>query len=150
MRLDVVVTLPRHSDLTSLSGLQLDRFKAFEDGVAAHEQTHVDIVIERFEAIQARLKDLHERFSDCASLTAGVSSIWDEERLLNDQQQEAFHEREAQISERLEQPVRQRIDDNLLNLGGYQSELALLSLEIEELEAGTAEVGWKKWTPKSE
>ena len=132
--LNLIVTLPQHSSPSSLSDLQSSRWEDFADGVAVHEQHHVDIHVERAEAFKDSVEHLSETFSDCDALEARVTSIWDRESLLNDQQQEAFHQSEEQFSQRLRGPVQQQIDDSRLQLDEYQDELTLVSSEIEELE----------------
>ena len=132
--LDLVVTLPEHSDPSSLSGLQLRRWQDFAEGVAVHEQTHVDIFIEGTEAFKNGVEHLPERFSDCDALKASVSPIWELESIVTDQKQERFHESEELLSQRLRGPVQQHIDDNELELAELQDELTRVSSEIDELE----------------
>ena len=139
INLDLIVTLPQHSNPSSLSNLLIKRWQAFAEGVAAHEQTHVDIYIERIESLLARLEDFSERFSDCDSLEAQLHSIQDEERLVIDRQQEAFHESEVRLSEGVRQPAKQRIDDNKLKLAEYQVELDRLTSDIEVLKIEIAD-----------
>ena len=133
--LDLVVTLPQHSAPSSLSDLQLGRWQDFADGVAVHEQHHVDIYIERIEAFKESLESFPERFSDCDSLESTIASAWELEKVLTDREQEAFHESEEQLSQRVREPVQQQIDENELKLAEYQDALTQLSLEIEELNS---------------
>ena len=67
-----VVTLPVHQDTSTLSELQLTRWQNLAEGVAIHEQRHVDIHTERIESFENRLGNLPEKFSDCDSL----NRIW--------------------------------------------------------------------------
>ena len=134
INLSLVVTLPQHSSTSSLSNLQLGRWQDFAEGVAVHEQNHVDIHIDRIEAFKKRLESLSEKFSDCDSLESSAASAQGVERSLNDREQEAFHESEEQLSQRLREPVQRQINENELRLAELRDELTLVSLEIEEFE----------------
>ena len=134
INLDLVVTLPQHSAPSSLSNLQLRRWEEFAEGVAVHEQIHVDIYTEGAEAFKNGVEHLGERFSDCDALEASVSSIWEVETILTDQKQERFHESEEQLSQRLREPARQQIDHNELEMAALQDELTQVSSEIDELK----------------
>ena len=139
IELGLVVTLPQHSDPSSLGNLQLSsRWRELAEGVRVHEQAHVDIYIEGVEAFQQRVKALPERFSDCDTLKSSLESAWETEDALTDQKQEAFHESEALLSLELRGPVQRKIDDNELTLVRLREELASASTEIEALRGQIA------------
>ncbi len=139
INLGLIVTLPEHSNTLALSDLLLSRWQGFKNGVAVHEQKHVDIHIERIEAFKKRLESFPEKFPDCETLKSNVTSAWELERILDGQEQEAFHESEEQLSQRLRTPVQQQIDDNALASAAYQDELTRIALEIEGLKVQVAD-----------
>ena len=134
IELGLVVTLPQHSDLQSLSTFQQGRWLEFAEGVSVHEQTHVDIYVEGARAFQGRVKGLHEKFGSCDDLKSSLTSAWEAEKGLTDQKQDAFHRSEAQLSLELRGPVQKQIDDNKLVLTDLQEAIASGSSEIESLK----------------
>ena len=138
IELGLVVTLPQHSDPSSLGNLQLSRWQELADGVRVHEQTHVDIYIEGVEAFQKRVEALPGTFSDCDTLESALESAWETEGALTEQKQEAFHESEALLSLQLRGPVQRKIVDNELELVRLREELASASTEIEALNGQIA------------
>ncbi len=137
--LRIVVTLPQHSNTSSLSDLQRQRWLEFTKGVEVHEQTHVDIHIRRTEAFKKRMEGLSQRFSDCETLESSLRAVWDLEAALNDEQQEAFHEAEEQISRRLRDPVQLQIDGNKIRLTEFEASLDQISSEIDALKPESTE-----------
>lgn len=129
----LVVTLPKHTTPQALSDLQLSRWKDFADGVAVHEQNHVDIYIDRIEAFKKELESFPEKFLDCDSLESSLVLAWESEWILAEQEQDAFHLTEEQLSQHLRQPVQMQIDQNESDLGQLQYKLDSLSSEINAL-----------------
>ena len=132
--LGLVVTLPQHSDLDSLSILQRGRWHEFAEGVRVHEQTHVDIYVEGARAFEERVKGLSLESRSCDALESSLTSAWEAEEELTDQKQEAFHQFEAQISLELRGPIQQQIDENRLLLADLKEGVASDSSEIETLK----------------
>ncbi len=129
----LVVTLPKHTTPQTLSDLQLSRWKDFADGVAVHEQNHVDIYINRSEALKNKLEGFPEKFSDCDSLESSLSLAWESEWSLAEQEQDAFHLAEEQLSHRLKKPLQMQIDQNESDLDQLQYKLDSLSSERDAL-----------------
>ena len=94
----LVVTLPSHQDTSALSDIQLTRWQGFAEGVAIHEQHHVDIYTERIESFKNRLESLPEQFSNCDLLRSSIATAWELESALDEQEQAAFHQSEEQPS----------------------------------------------------
>ena len=138
---DLVVTLPQHSSTSSLSALQLGRWREFVSQVAAHEQRHVDIHVERLDSFKSAVEHLSETFSDCDTLGSRLRAVWDQESELDGQQQDAFHEEEELVSQRLRGPVQEQIGANEIALGQLQEELTSTSLEIESLNVEIDDIG---------
>lgn len=97
IHLKFVVTLPRHSNLSSLSNLQLSRWQAFEGEVSVHEQRHVDIYTRGMEALKKTLESLlTNEFPDCDSAKSSIASAWELQARQTEQEQDAFHLSEGQ------------------------------------------------------
>ena len=124
--LNLVVTLQQHSDPSSLNSLQLSRWMPFVNDVMIHEQKQVDIHLERIEVFRGRVENLPESFNNCAALEVHVLSLWEGERLLDEQQQAAFHTSDDLRSRGLRAPFQLWIDNNEAKLTGYQRELELI------------------------
>ena len=108
--------------------------------MAAHEQRHVDIYVDTFEALKERLETGQSEFPDCDSLVSSLELAWDRELKLNDRVQDAFHTSEEQLSQRLRAPVQMHIDHNGAELDQLQGRLEILSSLIEELEAEVTDI----------
>ena len=134
INVDLVVTLPRHSNTSSLPNLQLTRWQNFVDRVAEHEQRHVDIYVETIEGFKNTVEDLPQTFSDCNALEARLASIWERQLALDDEQQNAFHESEEQLARTASEPLQERIDANALKLAELQDELTLSALQITQYQ----------------
>lgn len=129
----LVVTLPVHSNPLALGALQLYRWQKHVEGIAVHEQHHVDIYIQGVEAFKKRLETFPEKFSDCDALKSSVQSAWDLQETLVEKEQEAFHLSEEHLSQSLRDPVRMQIDKNKSELDQLQGELDSISLQRDAL-----------------
>lgn len=127
----LVVTLPQHSTPQALGDLQLSRWNDFVEGVAIHEQKHVDIYNDGMEAFKKRLESFPEKWPDCDSLDSSLALAWESERTLTEQEQDAFHLAEEQRSQHLRNPLRTQIDQGKSELEELQYKLDSLSLEID-------------------
>ena len=133
IELDLVVTLPRHSGLGTLSTPQLARWQEFAEEVRVHEQTHVDLYVQGIEAFEKRVKDQPREVSSCDVLESSIASAWEDEDALTGRKQEAFHQSEEQLSLELRGPVQQQIDDNEFVLADLEMGIASDSSEIQRL-----------------
>ena len=132
--LDLVITLPQHADPSSLSNLQLSRWQDFARRVELHEDQHASIHLDRADSFKRRVEKISQTYPDCDALKDTIATIWNEERLLDDQQQESFHDREEETSRSLRGPVQQQIDDLEERRDGINKDLASWSLEIDRLK----------------
>lgn len=135
IRVNLVVTLPEHAHPEALSVGQSARWRAFAEEVAAHEQRHVDIHLERMTSFKATLEGFPARFSDCDALASRVELAWDVERDLDEQQQEAFHRSEEQRTQLVTGPFRGQVDVNQGELDRLDRRLDQLSAETQELKS---------------
>ena len=133
IRLNLVVTLPEHPQLAVLSGEMLSRWREYASRVAAHEQTHVDIHIQRIEAFKHKLEQLPPQFASCEALTSAIQKAWEAEDLLNEQDQDAFHRAEELLSQSLRQPFEAQIEANKREMAGLQARIDSVSADADKL-----------------
>ena len=132
--LDLVITLPQHGVPSSLSNLQLSRWQDFARRVELHEDQHANSRLDRTDSFKSRVEEISRTHPDCDALKDTIATIWNEERLLDDQQQDAFHDREEETSRSLRGAVQQQIDDLDMRRDGITEELSRLSRESDQLK----------------
>ena len=140
IRVNLVMTLPEHADPDALSAGQSARWRTFAEEVAAHEQRHVDIHLERMASFKTTIETFPARFSDCDTLGSVIELAWDVERDFDDQQQEAFHRSEEELTQRVTQPLQEQVDINQGELARLERMRSQQSVETGELKSAVAEI----------
>ena len=131
--LNLVVTLPRHERLNDLSTDLRERWRYFAAAVAAHEQRHVDIFVNRTNAAKTRIEAALEKWPSCTDLETTLRSLWTKhEAETKDAQREFDAEDRARIlNDR--KPLQAEIDTRKARLTALSTELRQLDATLEDL-----------------
>jgi predicted secreted Zn-dependent protease len=141
--LNLVVTLPRHERLGDLSNDLRERWQHFASAVAAHEQRHVDIFLNRANALKARIEAALKNWASCADVEATLRSLWaSHEAETKDAQREFDAEDRARIlNDR--KPLQADIETRRARLTALTTEVRQLDATLEDLSRRTAAVRGK-------
>ena len=134
IRADIVVTLPRHANEAALDPAIRAHWQRYAEGVAAHEQRHVDI----YRDGALKLKTLMQQIpalDSCGLLEGEIGRIWSEQQDSINRAQAAFHEEEALRLAAQRQPLAARIEQNRASLASLQSRIAALDQQLRSLRA---------------
>lgn len=134
---DIVVELPMHEDESALSPRILESWKRYTEGVAAHEQTHVDIYLEGATDIRNAMEGVGLK-PNCDELEALIDSIWKSEQERINGLQHAFHSDEDARLAAARGPLENQIEANRVELGSLQAQIATYDEEISRLRAEIA------------
>lgn len=145
--LDIKVVLPRHETPESLKPATLERWLGFAQGVAAHEQRHVEIHLEGADSIEARMEAIEPQPS-CDVLEAVVARAWNEEQAIIDARQAAFHREEDLRLQQQRAPVEAKIVAARTTLGALLAEEQALTRDADalrrEIDALQAQIATSK------
>jgi predicted secreted Zn-dependent protease len=128
--LDIVVTLPRHQQESSLSSYISTKWDQFEASVAKHEQTHVDIDQAGARSIREKMTAIQSA-ANCDLLSKQVDTIWTTEQKAIESSQGRFHAQEDTRIANLRSPLQSQIDVN-------RSRIETLSGQIKTLDTSLA------------
>jgi predicted secreted Zn-dependent protease len=131
---DITVELPVHVDETSLSPDLLANWHAYVEGVAEHEQRHVDIYLQGAEQIKAALAELGPE-ANCDALELRIDAVWKEQQAQIDSLQESFHADEAEALAARRGPLEVEIAANRARLDTLRSQIYELDQDITRLRA---------------
>lgn len=134
---DITVELPRHGGEASLSQSVLANFQAYAQGVAAHEQRHVDIYLEGARDIQAAMQEVGVE-PDCEVLEARIDAIWNDQQARINGLQETFHSEENTRLAASRGPLESQIGKNRAELEALQGQIQALDEEIGRLKSEIA------------
>lgn len=128
--LDIVVTLPKHTNEASLSEPLQQKWDQFEASVAKHEQTHVDINLDGAKTIREKMAGIKSA-SNCDSLSKQVDALWNTEQQTIEAKQNSFHAGEDARIAALRAPLQSQIDVN-------RARIATLASQIQGLDGSLA------------
>src|SRR5436309_2290808 len=74
--LDLLVTLPRHERPNDLSKDLRERWQQFVEGVAGHEQHHVDIAVNGANVLKTGIEAVLKNRASCAELAPLLRRLW--------------------------------------------------------------------------
>jgi predicted secreted Zn-dependent protease len=131
---DITIELPQHVNEAGLSPALLANWQAYAQGVAEHEQRHVDIYLQGAEDIRTALKELRIE-STCDALELRIDAIWKEHQALIDGLQETFHADEDALLAARRGPLAAQIDANRAELDSLRSRISELDKEVTRLRA---------------
>ena len=131
---DITIELPQHADEASLSETLSANWQAYAQGVAEHEQRHVDIYLAGAEAIRAALEALGSEES-CEELEGRIDKIWGDQQALINGLQETFHSEEDARLAAQRTPLEVQIEATRSELDSLRSRIYELDQEIGRLRA---------------
>ena len=134
LSVEIVVTLPRLVDFDDASAEIQRRWEDLAAEVAAHEQRHVDIVLEGVESLERKLGTL-EPLASCPALDSRIEALWSEQLILIDEAQEAFHAADEARLELLRAPLTSQLEANSAQLVAWESQLQSLDAELANDDA---------------
>ena len=79
--LDLLVTLPRHERPNDLSNDLRERWQQFVEGVAVHEQHHVDIAVNGANVLKTGIETVLKNRASCAELETILRRLWESLRI---------------------------------------------------------------------
>jgi predicted secreted Zn-dependent protease len=134
IRADIAVLLPRHANEAALPASLRKNWEAYEEGVAVHEQRHVDIYLDGAQDIKTLMSEIG-RQKDCSTLETKVETVWsDEQDRINGLQQAFHHEEDLRLAAK-RQPLEALIQANRTKLNGLQSQISSLERRISSLKS---------------
>lgn len=133
IRLDLVVTLPRHDQLSELSPDVRVNWQRFAARVAAHEQRHVDIYLDGAKMMKTRLEKMPTESSSCSELDRVIRSIWAGQQADTDRAQEEFHLADDAKIQNDREPLRVQLDLRQTRLSAIKSEIRGLDQTLDDL-----------------
>jgi len=133
IRADISVLLPRHANEANLPPNLRQNWQEYEDGVAIHEQRHVDIYLEGADGIKTVMSEIG-RQKDCKVLEGKVETVWsDEQRRINGLQQNFHHDEDLRLAAK-RQPLEAQIQANRTKLTTMQGQISSLERQISSLK----------------
>jgi predicted secreted Zn-dependent protease len=137
--LDIVVTLPKHANESSLIATLQKNWDQFEASVAKHEQTHVDIDVNGAGTIRDKMTTIKSAPS-CDALSKQVDQLWNQEQRTIESQQNSFHSQEDARIAGLRAPLQTQIDTNraristlATQISGLDGSLATMKADLENV-----------------
>jgi predicted secreted Zn-dependent protease len=137
IRATIVVELPQHEDEAGLSETVRANWLAYVQGVAEHEQRHVDIYFQGAREIKAAMEEVGVE-PTCDALEALIDDIWNEEQARINGLQETFHSEENARLAASRDPLEQQIEANRAQLQSLQGQISALDQQINHLRAEIA------------
>ena len=131
--LDLVVTLPRDERLDDLSNELRERWQHFAAAVAAHEQRHVDIFVNRANAVKARIEGALKNWASCGDLETTLRSMWAKHQAETKEAQREFdaEDRARILNDR--KPLQAEIDTRKARLTALTTEVRQRDATLENL-----------------
>jgi len=143
VRLDLVVTLPRHEAPEVLPAELRDRWERFAARVGAHEQRHVDIYLDGAKAMKERLEGTRTTVS-CADLEKAIDAAWRAQQADIERAQTEFHGADESTARSEREALQARLDSTRARLEPAEADIRRLDAELAELrrqvDAGRADL----------
>ncbi len=143
VRLDLVVTLPRHEAPEMLPAELRDRWERFAARVGAHEQRHVDIYLDGAKAMKERLEGTRTTVS-CADLEKAIDAAWRAQQADIERAQTEFHGADESTARSEREALQARLDSTRARLEPAEAEIRRLDAELADLrrqvDAGRADL----------
>jgi predicted secreted Zn-dependent protease len=132
--LDITVVLPQHEQESALAPELLALWLGFAEGVAAHEEVHVQVHLAGAALIKERMESL-EPAPSCDALETAVSEAWSEEQAAIDARQDKFHRQEDERLRAERAPLETLIQSERRRLTSLTGELRSLNAGVDSLRA---------------
>jgi predicted secreted Zn-dependent protease len=130
IRADMTVTLPRHAAVEALAESPRRHWTRYAEGVAVHEQTHVDIYEDGARSVQRQMQELAAQ-PTCDELERQIGLVWAQEQARINQEQAQFHVDEASRLERERQPLAALIDQKRTELSSLERQIGTLDQNVQ-------------------
>ncbi len=131
---DLEIVLPVLDGLAQLPADLQANWRRFADGVAAHEQRHIDIYTAGANAVRSRMLAL-EPSAGCSALATNVNNVWTLEQKNTDDAQEKFHRDERARIDALRNPIKVQIDASNGRLAALTAQIANLDSNLTTLSS---------------
>ena len=131
--LDLVMTLPQHDRLSSLSEEIKANWKRLVARITAHEQRHVDIYLDGAKMMKTRIEAIPSTRS-CAELRKEIDRIRVSQKAATDEAQDQFHVEDDERVQNDRKPLRAQIDINRARLTTIESEIRNLDQTVAGLK----------------
>ena len=139
MTVDIVVTLPRLVEFDTVTAEIQERWQTLLEEITAHEQRHVDILLEGVEHLTQELESVSNRTS-CTAVDAAIEGLVDQGFARIDEAQHAFHEEDDAIYESRRAPLQNQINSNQAELEGLEGQIASLEIWVSNTDAEIASI----------
>ena len=133
----IVVELPQHQDEALLPVTLLSNWQEYAQGVADHEQRHVDIYLEGAQDIQAAMREIDVQ-ENCDLLEEIIDEVWNDQQARINALQDSFHNDENARLAASRGPLELEIDANRDKLESLQAQIAVLDQQISTLQSEIA------------
>jgi predicted secreted Zn-dependent protease len=139
VRLDVTITLPVLGPTSRPDAATLANWERFVDRVRVHEERHLQIYQQGFEAMRDLLA-ARPPSPTCEALEASIARIWQEQVAAIETRQDAFHAAEDARVAAAREPLRRQIESNKAAIAALEAEIAGLDAALNELKPRALEV----------
>ena len=129
---DLQVVLPALDSTANPSLGVRASWTQFANGVAAHEQRHVDIYTAGADGMKERMLAIQPT-GGCSALESQVNNIWTGQQQAIDAEQELFHQDERRRVDAARAPLKVRIDANRAQLDSYNAQIDGLDASLNTL-----------------
>lgn len=130
--LDLVMTIPKHEATDTLTAATLKNWNTFADGVATHEQHHVDIYLDGANTMKEMMDAIQPQQS-CDLLQTQIGNVWSDEQKTIETAQNDFHKAEDTRLSGIRQPLQTQIDTNRTKISSLGSQIKNMDDQIESL-----------------
>lgn len=132
--LNLVVTLPRHDQLSDLSQDVTTKWQRFAARVAGHEQRHVDIYLDGAKRMKTRMEAILTKTSSCSELETMIRSISASQKADTEKAQNEFHAEDEAKIQGDQKSLQVQIDINQTRLTSINSEIRDLDQTLDGFE----------------
>jgi len=131
--LDLLVTLPRHEHPNDLSNDLRERWQQFVEGVAVHEQHHVDIAVNGANVLKTGIETVLKNRASCAELETILRRLWKSQQVEIDKAHGEFDAADRARVDKGRKPLQAEIDTMKTRLTGVTVDVRQLDATLDDL-----------------
>ena len=131
--LDLLVTLPRHERPNDLSNDLRERWQQFVEGVAVHEQHHVDIAVNGANVLKTGIETVLKNWASCAELETILRRLWKSQQVEIDKAHGEFDAADQARVDKGRNPLQAEIDTMKTRLTGVTVDVRQLDATLDDL-----------------
>ena len=131
--LDLLVTLPRHERPNDLSNDLRERWQQFVEGVAVHEQHHVDIAVNGANVLKTGIEAVLKNRASCAELETLLRRLWKSQQVEIDKAHGEFDAADRARVDKGRKPLQAEIDTMKTRLTGVTVDVRQLDATLDDL-----------------